>query len=69
MTYAGTHPLNMNSAPSFLSEFRITAIVELEPGPEAFMIRLCSIDGQSALRKFPTGVIHVIKTDLNDICR
>lgn len=41
MTYAGTHPLNMNRAPSFLSEFRITPIVELDPGPEAFMIRLC----------------------------
>ena len=69
MTYAGTHPLNMNSAPSFLSEFRMTAIVELEPGPEAFMIRLCSIDGQPALRKSPTGIIYGIKTDFNDICR
>jgi len=29
----------MNIAPSFLNELRITAIVEFDPGPEAFMIR------------------------------
>ena len=40
-TYAGTQPLNINNGPSFFNEFRITCIVELDPGPEAFMIRLC----------------------------
>ena len=40
-TYAGTQPLNINSGPSFFNEFRITCIVELDPGPEAFIIRLC----------------------------
>jgi hypothetical protein len=42
LVHAGSHPLNMNIAPSFFIDWRITAMVELEPGPEAFMIRLWS---------------------------
>jgi len=37
---AGTQPLNMNMAPSFFKEALITPMVELDPGPDAFMMRL-----------------------------
>lgn len=40
--HAGTQPLNMNIAPSFFSEVLITPMVLFEPGPEAFIMRLCS---------------------------
>lgn len=40
--HAGSQPLNMNIGPSVAREERITPSVELDPGPEAFMIRLFS---------------------------
>jgi formylmethanofuran dehydrogenase subunit E-like metal-binding protein len=39
---AGTHPLNINIGPSFCKDDLMTARVEFDPGPEAFMMRLCN---------------------------
>lgn len=37
---AGTHPRNINIAPSFLNEFLMTCMVDLESAPDALMMRL-----------------------------
>ena len=51
----------MNSAPSFLNEFLMTAIVLDEPGPDAFMMRLLmtSAGEQTVVATVPAAKLAV----------
>jgi len=58
---AGSQPLNMNIGPSFFSDVLITPRVELDPGPEAFMIRLfnTSAGEQTVVATVPAAKLAV----------
>ena len=45
----------------------MTAIVELVPGPEAFMIRLCMIDEKQISVSIGEAEVQLIRARLNDV--